>query len=101
MAVIFNHSVLQCIDEYTTILLGLSSNSENELYEVSPKRAFEKIDHLYNHLKELDKSISHRLCMYADLGQEFDRRGNPIHRNLKRYNYKDESGYQWAFAYTS
>jgi hypothetical protein len=23
--------------------------------------------------------------------------GKPIHKNLKRFNYKDENGFQWSF----
>jgi hypothetical protein len=27
----------------------------------------------------------------------FTSEGKPIHKNLKRFNYKDESGFQWSF----
>ena len=36
--------------------------------------------------------------MHKDLLQTFDSNGNPMNTNLKRFNYKDESQYQWAFA---
>lgn len=36
--------------------------------------------------------------MYKDLLQTFDKRGNPLNKNLKRFNYKDKSEFQWAFA---
>ena len=37
-------------------------------------------------------------CMNRDLLQVFDREGTPKNENLKRFNYKDESNFQWAFA---
>jgi len=38
------------------------------------------------------------ICMNKDLLQVFDNAGNPIYKDLKRFNYKDESNFQWAFA---
>ena len=35
---------------------------------------------------------------YKDLGQTINVSGQPVNRNLRQVNYKDESGFQWAFA---
>lgn len=37
-------------------------------------------------------------CVHKKLGQVFDSMGNPVFKNLYRFNYSDESRFQWAFA---
>ena len=54
---------------------------------------------MVNTLNNLGSSIlTPPICMNKDLGQAFSSEGKPIYKNLKRFNYKDESGFQWAFA---
>ncbi len=37
-------------------------------------------------------------CVHKKLGQIFDSMGHPVLKNLYRFNYTDESKFQWAFA---
>ncbi len=90
MVVIISNNVLVTIGEYTESLTK---------YPISSTRARQKVDKLILALKSLGSSImTPPICRYKDLLQTFDKQGNPINKNLKRFNYKDESNFQWAFA---
>lgn len=49
-------------------------------------------------LRQLDSLPMPQLCVHRDLGQRFGADGNPIFLKLRRFNYTDESGFQWAFS---
>ncbi len=90
MVVIISTDVLNIIDEYADALTQ---------YPISVTRAHEKVDSMINALIELGTSVlTPPVCMYKDLLQTFDKRVNPLNKNLKRFNYKDKSEFQWAFA---
>lgn len=89
MDVIFSSSVLNEINDYASSLT---------MYPITTARITEKVDDMLSALCKLGYSIARPpICMYKDLGQIFDSKNNPLNRNLKRFNYKDESGFQWVF----
>lgn len=89
MVVIISSNVFSKIDEYIEALT---------MYLISKSRAHQKIDKMLNSLINLGNSIlTPQICLSKDLGQVFTSDGKPIHKNLKRFNYKDESGFQWSF----
>lgn len=68
-------------------------------YPISRKRAHVKVDNLLSALFKLgNTSFTPPICIHKDLGQSFDGAGNYRNTNLRRYNYEDESGFQWAFS---
>ena len=82
--------VRNSISEYTNALTK---------YPITIERARQKIGNMKSALQALGTAISTpSVCMNKDLLQSFDSNGNPMNKNLKRFNYKDESGFQWAFA---
>ena len=90
MVVIISTDVLDSIDKYADALT---------MYPITRRRAHEKVDNMVNALIKLGNSpVTPQICMHKDLLQTFDSNGNPMNTNLKRFNYKDESQYQWAFA---
>lgn len=90
MEVIISTNVYDNIEEYLNALLS---------YPITRKRAWKKVDNMVNKLMQLGSSVfTPPICMYKDLLQTFDENGNTKDKNLRRYNYKDESGFQWAFA---
>ena len=90
MVVIISNNVLKRIDEYADALTR---------YPISPERAKEKVALMKSAILGLGSSaMVPPICMYKDLLQTFDSQGNPINKNLKRFNYKDKSNFQWAFA---
>ena len=90
MVVIFNKQVIDKLDEYA---LALTT------YSISTKRIVEKVEKLKNTLLSLGTSISTPpLCIHKDLGQILDNDGKPLNINLRRLDYKDKSGFSWAFA---
>lgn len=90
MEVVFSKSVETSLEEYKESL---------KHYPISRQRALEKYKKMHDSLVELGNIASiPPTCMQIDLGQSLDKNGNPRNPNLKRYNYKDESGFQWAFA---
>ena len=90
MEIIFSKQVLFKIDEYALALT---------IYPISTQRIIEKVENLKKSLLSLDTFMYQpSICMSKDLGQEFTSDGNPIYKNLRRFNYKDESGFQWSFA---
>ena len=67
-------------------------------YPISRARALEKYNKMVDALLSLGNNLVNcRPCVHKDLGQLFDNNGNPIYKNLFRYNYQDESKYTWAF----
>ena len=90
MVVIVSADVRNSISEYTNALTK---------YPITIERARQKIGNMKSALQALGTAISTpSVCMNKDLLQSFDSNGNPMNKNLKRFNYKDESGFQWAFA---
>lgn len=90
MVVVISVDVQNAIDDYANALTK---------YPISTSRAHQKVDHLIESLQALGTAISTpSVCMNKDLLQSFDSNGKPMNKNLKRFNYKDESGFQWAFA---
>ena len=90
MEVIFSNNVKSALELYRKSLGN---------YPISRERALNKFGNMVNALYNLGVSITTPpICMYKDLGQRFTSNGQPIYKNLKRFNYKDESGFQWAFA---
>lgn len=86
--VIFSQDVTRKIEEYANALAS---------YPISSQRAINKVENLRRTLLSLDSFVRRLpICMYKDLGQRFNNK--PFFSNLKRYNYKDKSGFQWAFA---
>ena len=89
IVIIFSKEVIEKINEYITALTT---------YPISQNRMITKVDNLQNFLFSLGTSIKMpSICRYKDLGQVFTSDEKPIHKNLKRFNYKDESGFQWSF----
>ena len=66
---------------------------------VSPERRRVKVQNMRAYLKGIGGLPVHRTCMDRTLGQVFDSKDQPIFVQLKRTNYSDESGFQWAIAY--
>ena len=90
MEVIISNSVLLSIEEYTDALTR---------YPISEERADIKVNNMISTLFKLGKSsFTPPICVHKDLGQSLDSKGNVGNTNLKRYNYEDESGFQWAFS---
>lgn len=88
--VIISNQVLDRIDDYAISLT---------YYPISIDRAIEKVEKLKNTLLSIDTFIKRLpLCTYKDLGQRYNVNKKPIFLNLRRFNYEDESGFQWAFA---
>ena len=87
---IVSADVRNSIIEYTNALTK---------YPITIERVRQKIGNMKSALQALGTAISTpSVCMNKDLLQSFDSNGNPMNKNLKRFNYKDESGFQWAFA---
>lgn len=90
MVVIISTDVLAAIGQYAAALT---------YYPISSNRAHTKVDNMFRALYALGDSCSvPSVCMHKDLGQEFGSDGKPEFMNLRRFNYKDESRFQWAFA---
>lgn len=90
MEVIFSANVKQVLDNYKESL---------KHYPIPLERATEKFDNMVATLMSLGNGLSPLpTCMNRDLLQVFDKAGNHKNENLKRFNYKDESNFQWAFA---
>lgn len=90
MDVIFSNNVQSALEDYKESL---------KRYPISIERAINKFDNMLNALYGLGDNLSSPpICINKDLGQLFSLDGQPLNKNLKRLNYKDESGFQWAFA---
>ena len=90
MAVIVNSVASIEIESYVDFIIS---------HYVSIERAVEKRKHLYAFLRKLDQNpLQHPICRYKRLGQKL-KNGEPIHTNLRRANWKDESNYQFAISY--
>lgn len=91
MEVIISNSVREKISEYAEALLS---------YPIPLERALQKKNNMINALKNIGNNPTmNPICMYKDLGQVFNEEGKPINISLRRFNYKDKSGFQWAFSY--
>ncbi len=90
MVVVISNDVQSALDEYKVSLGN---------YPIPKERAYEKYDKMVDALNGLGASlIVPPVCVHKDLGQQLDAEGKPIFKNLRRFNYSDESGFQWAFA---
>lgn len=90
MVVIFSKQVIDKINEYIKALTA---------YPISQDRMIEKVNNLQKFLLSLGESVSTPvICKYKDLGQTMNTARQPLNKNLRQVNYKDESGFQWTFA---
>ena len=90
MTVIISNDVLKSLSDYKKSLIN---------YPISRQRALEKYNKMVDSLQNLGNYHSQcRPCVHKKLGQEFDSDGIPLFKDLYRFNYKDESNFQWAFA---
>lgn len=89
MEVVFSDNVIEMLESYKDSL---------KHYPISRKRALEKFDNMLLSLKSISRKSDTHLCAHKDLGQSFRKDGSIIHTGLRRFNYKDKSGFQWAFA---
>lgn len=90
MVVNISSDVLEKIDKYVDVLTD---------YPITTSRAHEKTDKMIDALTKLGSSIAvPPICTNKDLGQILDAKGKPMDNNLRRFNYKDKSDFQWAFA---
>ena len=90
MVVVIRNNVQVSLIEYINSLKD---------YPISIERAIEKYDNMVDALLALGNSINTPpICTNKDLGQTFNAQGMPTNKNLRRFNYQDESGFQWAFA---
>ncbi len=90
MVVIISTEVDEAIDDYANALAQ---------YPISDERACQKVDNLTAALEALGSSIvTPAICTSKDLLQTFDAAGNPLNKNLRRFNYRDQSGFAWSFA---
>lgn len=90
MDVIISIDVRRTIDEYANALM---------YYPITRNRARQKVDNLTATLEALGSSIvTPAICMSKDLLQTFDAGGNPRIKNLRRFNYRNQSGFTWSFA---
>ena len=92
MDVIYSKEVIRGLYEYLDTL----SNS----YPISKKRAVEKLLKMNSALLSIGENPNaYPICVHKDLGQRLNKNGEPKDKCLHRFNYQDESGFQWAFAY--
>lgn len=92
MQVIIGSAVQNNLNAYKSVLL---SN-----YSISEERAITKYDMMVRALFIIGQNPNiYPICMYKNLGQVFNRRKKPMNTSMHRFNYKDESGFQWAFAF--
>ena len=90
MVVVISNDVRSALDEYKVSLVN---------YPIPKERAYEKYDKMVDALNRLGTSlVVPPVCIHKDLGQQLNAEGKPIFKNLRRFNYSDESGFQWAFA---
>ena len=90
MDVVISDEVLTKINEYSEALTR---------YPISEQRAKEKVANLKSAIAALGNlPMMPPVCMYRDLLQTFRRNGKPRCKELRRYNYTDESGFPWAFS---
>ncbi len=90
MVVTISNNVWRKINDYATALTT---------YPITTARLIEKVDALIAALNGLGSSISvPPICRDLKLGQTFNANGSPNNTNLRRFNYKDKSKFQWAFA---
>lgn len=90
MVVFVNNNVKEGLQKYKKAL---------RRYPISRERATEKYNNMVEALLMLGNDQTHcKPCVHKDLGQRFNVAGEPILKNLYRYDYKDASQFPWAFA---
>lgn len=90
MEVVFTKDVVGTLNAYRESL---------KTYPISSERAHQKCDALMAALESLGSlPMTPPICMHRDLLQTFESNGEPRCKELRRYNYKDESGFPWAFS---
>lgn len=89
MVVYITKDVKQALNTYRNTL---------RKYPISRDRIHEKYNNMVNALLALGKDQSGlRPCMHKKLGQRFSSTNKPILMSLYRFNYSDESKFQWSF----
>ena len=90
MDVIISIDVRRTIEEYASALM---------YYPITRNRARQEVDNLTAALEALGSSVvTPGISMSKDLLQSLDANGKPRNKNMRRFNYKDESGFKWSFA---
>lgn len=90
MVVFVNNNVKEELQKYKKAL---------RRYPISRERATEKYNNMVEALLMLGNDQTHcKPCVHKNLGQRFNVAGEPILKNLYRYDYKDASQFPWAFA---
>ena len=90
MEVIFSKDVERGLERYKNSL---------KKYPITEKRAHEKWAKMVNSLKSLGTAAYiPAVCTRTDLLQVLDDKENPVYKDLRQYNYEDESGFPWAFS---
>lgn len=90
MSIYYSKRVLKGLNEYKKALVS---------YPILKERAIRKTNAMKVALSNVAQSpTSNPICTQQDLGQKIVN-GKPLIQTLRRFNYKDESGFQWAFSY--
>jgi hypothetical protein len=92
MKVIIPEQVKNAISRYSEVLCGRQ-------YGCSKERAVQKRNNILKFLKNLENvNYTPQVCIYKDLGQEFNKDGMPLKKNLYTFYYDDKKAHtQWAF----
>lgn len=89
MVVYITKDVKQALNAYRNVL---------RKYPISRDRIHKKYNNMVNALLALGNDQSGlRPCMHKKLGQRFSGTNKPILMSLYRFNYSDESKFQWSF----
>ena len=89
MVVYITKDVKQALNAYRNAL---------RKYPISRDRIHEKYNNMVNALLALGNDQSGlRPCIHKKLGQRFSGTNKPILMSLYRFNYSDESNFQWSF----
>ena len=89
MVVYITRDVKQALNAYRKAL---------RKYPISRDRMHEKYNNMVNVLLSLGNDQGGlRPCIHKKLGQRFSSTNEPILKNLYRFNFSDESKFQWSF----
>ena len=94
-------TVVMVRDVLSTLLEYYKQLRTNPKYKIPWKRAWDKYSMFFNYvnsgiLSDLQKG---RFCKYRDMGQRYNKRGEPKFPTLKYLTYQDESKTKWYIAY--
>ena len=91
MEVIISDEVENSLFEYLGFLL---------LYPISFKRAYQKYCNMRDKILQIGQTpFMYPICKYKDLGQIFDKKGQPLNKFLRQFVYQDEAKHPWTFSY--